>query len=199
MDHRDRVATYGTELSSLPDVEINTDSMTATFSVEAEPPEPPPPPPPSRLEQIGSKVDAALSSLIDRVTEKLHEKGAFQKTAADGKRYSVNEYHEWFPKCPQRADSWYYPQGFRDLAKLVVKQRSVYHLFRCRVNMHRHWTPPGRERRPNALLLDFHVFDSTRYFPHLNVWFATNCSGPGYNDYKIRPFQFGLGRTPLVR
>jgi hypothetical protein len=200
MDRRDEMAEFGSPLSNLPDVEINEDSMTATFFVEADPPEPPPPPPPSRLEQMGAKLDKKLASFVDRVTEKLVEKGAFHKLSYDGKtRYPTNEYSEWFPKVRAPGGWPNYPTGFRELAKKVIAQRSLYHLFRVHVDMRRHWTPPGKDRRENALLLDFHVFDSTRYFPHLNVWFAFNCYGQDYHDYKIRPFQVGVGRTPCVR
>jgi hypothetical protein len=155
MDRRDEMAEFGSPLHNLPDVEIDEDSMTATFFVEAEPPEPPPPPPPSKLEQLGAKVDKRLASFVDRVTEKLIQKGAFHKTSFDGKtRYVDPDYNAWFPDCPRRT-LFDYPTGFRELAKKIIEQRSLYHLFRVRVAMKQHWTPPGKARHENALLLDF--------------------------------------------
>lgn len=200
MDRRDEIAEFGSPLNNLPNVEFDEDSMTATFFVEAEPPPPPPPPPPSKLEQMGAKLDEKLASLADRVTEKLHEKGVFQKLTPLGSVRPTDDYHQWFPLPPNDLTHWSeLPTGFRELAKSIVKKRSLYRLFRVRVDMKRHFQWADKERRKNSLLVDFHLFDSTRYFPHVNVWFAANCSGLDYHDYKVRPFQVGIGRTPYVR
>jgi len=123
---------YGTELQALPEVEVDTDQMTATFSIDADL-EAGPPRSKSDLELKGEAIDAQLGQLIDQLINKLVAKEILRP------RYtgSGTGWHHHFPKST--TESWNKATGkgwtFREMLKDAIEKRSLDHFFHAYITV----------------------------------------------------------------
>jgi len=207
MDRRDEMNVHGTFLDSLPDVVVNTDSMTATFLVEAEPPPPPPEPEPSLLEKLGAKLDRKIVEAVDRLSKKVY---------ASKKPQMRYDYQEWFPAPPfwkNRADrSSYnsvhrYAEDFRDLLKIAIQDRSIYRLARIHLTVIQKgevlWGPTKGQSNPNNVQVEVVFGEETRTIRGLRLWAAFAARRVGHGNtaewFANVPFQVGTGQGPCPR
>lgn len=193
MDHRDKIALYGSDLQSLPDVRVDEEQMTATFYADPEPPAPTPPAPPSKLEEWGRRLDIALVSGVTKIVDKLGARGLLPDRG-----------HVDFPSYKGKT-------GWSELPKNAgefiahLKSEGFYDIARISVDVHKKWRQ-GHNVQVSLRCGKLCPKPIARFLKS-EVWVAFNgrpvqgsCHKPGPDSWwGVVPLQVGIGPSPCPR
>jgi hypothetical protein len=216
MDRRDQMAMYGSALSSLPDVKIDVENMTATFYADADVGVVPGRVK-SKLELQGEEIDEKLGKLIDMIIDKMIEKDLL-KTSYTGSGRG------WFRHLPKGvAESWNRKTGngwtFIEMVKDSIEKRTIDHFFHVYVTIDlgsKKWADPEGTHWPHKVLVKVDIgprhWISTgpgprdRVLPSISFFFKKgyekvnsetdlNDSWFYRSDKEVTPFQVGIGQS----
>ncbi len=203
MDRRDRMAMYGSDLKSLPEVEIDLDAMTATFYVEPDLPAAPLREK-SELELRGEQLDESISKFIDEVIDRLVDSKKIEPKYM-GSCYGWSIHFPERPEgymdfLPESRRTWF--QGtLREMLVDALRTKSFYNFFKgyLSVDLASRWQSQWDTERPKAphtivLSLQFGPRDwiqldkddsQNRTRPSIRLWFKKN----GRKVFSLREIQ----------